>query len=90
MVRVTLLSLILHILAIVSFTTLIRLSKGTIQSVDEVPLKKFLIKVKGGLKGDGMDDIIKSLKLILNSQSDISIFDYRDSVKPITQANQVM
>jgi len=74
----------------VSFTSFVRLTGGVYDSIEDVPLKRFLVKLKPGATNTDTDNVVKLLRDMLVAQSDLQIFDYRDAVKPITQANQIM
>jgi ABC-type antimicrobial peptide transport system permease subunit len=61
-----------------------------LSSVEKVPLKRFLIKAKSGLSPEETNAIVGKLRALLILQPDLEIWDYRDSIGPINQANSIM
>ena len=55
-----------------------------------MPLKRFLIKMKDGISDEEIDSIVSKLRTLLILQPELTIWDYRDSVGPINQANSIM
>lgn len=75
---------------IVSLTSLVRLSQGTIDSVDDIPMDTLLIKVIDGATNDDIDSVINELNQLTVAQPDISVWDYRKEIAPILSASSLM
>lgn len=73
----------------VSFTTFMRLSRGTISSMDEIPLKHFLVKVTSDATDSDIDEIIKLFNNEIISKPWLSVWDYREEVSSILIAFQI-
>lgn len=76
--------------ALVSFTSYVRLSKGTVKSVEDIPMKLFLIKLVSGATDEDKDRIMSTLNTFVRSSSSVNAFDYRDVEDPLATASVVI
>ena len=63
---------------------------ANLESVEDIPMRKFLIKPKDGASNSDLSDIVNDLRGILVNQTDLSIWDYREQISSVTQANVVI
>lgn len=63
--------------AIVSFSTYIRLSRNAISSIEDIPLRHFLIKLSPNISPDVEDEILSKLNLLKIVEPELIIWDYR-------------
>jgi ABC-type antimicrobial peptide transport system permease subunit len=74
---------------LVSMPTFMRLLNGTYASIDDLPLRFFLIKLADGISDDMLDKLIVDVK---GSSIDdgLSVWDYRSTLKPFQVASDAM
>eukprot|EP01114_Cavostelium_apophysatum_P013966 TRINITY_DN3496_c0_g1_i1.p1 TRINITY_DN3496_c0_g1~~TRINITY_DN3496_c0_g1_i1.p1 ORF type:complete len:1078 (-),score=280.91 TRINITY_DN3496_c0_g1_i1:34-3267(-) len=77
---------------VVSFTTFLRLSNGTFNSVEELPLSNIFLKMKEGLSNGDYDDIKDKLNSIIsaNQNKDAAVWDYRQATQRAYLGVQIM
>lgn len=77
--------------ALVSFTTYVRLSRGAVQSVEDIPMRMFLIKLVDGASDADKDRIMaKLVSYVKSSPSSLTAFDYRSISNPLATASIVI
>jgi hypothetical protein len=63
-----------------------RLARGAVRTMHEIPLQNFYIKLVDGLSNRDMDDMMRDMRNALADQP-LSYFDYRSNMDPIEKAN---
>jgi len=75
--------------ALVSFPTFVRLSNGAISSVDEIPMKDFILQLNDNISGKEIDQMKDQLDDIIDIYR-VSVWDYRDDIEPIQKATEIL
>eukprot|EP01118_Nematostelium_gracile_P005989 TRINITY_DN1916_c0_g1_i1.p1 TRINITY_DN1916_c0_g1~~TRINITY_DN1916_c0_g1_i1.p1 ORF type:complete len:581 (-),score=131.11 TRINITY_DN1916_c0_g1_i1:40-1782(-) len=76
--------------ALVSFPTFVRLTNGTLSSVDDIPMKDFIIRLKDSVTSKDIDRVKNGLEQIISSEGKVYIWDYRDQLEPIQKATLIL
>jgi len=63
--------------AVVSFPTLLRLANGTLNSIEDLGMRDFLIKWRGGATDAQKDEFLRKVNTLKDSYSGWDVFDYR-------------
>lgn len=72
---------------LISFQTLVRLSQGEIQSVNDIRMGNLLVQETADAD---IDRILNELDDIIQNEDNLSTFDYRDEIAPIQTANVIL
>eukprot|EP01119_Soliformovum_irregulare_P020807 TRINITY_DN6797_c0_g1_i1.p1 TRINITY_DN6797_c0_g1~~TRINITY_DN6797_c0_g1_i1.p1 ORF type:complete len:1024 (+),score=319.29 TRINITY_DN6797_c0_g1_i1:58-3129(+) len=75
---------------LVSFPTFLRMSDGLITSVEDIPLRDFLLMIDPSISDSELETLKRTVENLLDGSSGISIWDYRDQIKPISKANEIL
>ncbi|KAL6076916.1 FtsX domain-containing protein [Balamuthia mandrillaris] len=76
--------------ALVSYPTYLRRSSGLFWSVEELPMRLFLVQTKKDASGSALDGVVKDLKAAIAGQNGLDIWDYRDVVGPLVTAQTIL
>jgi len=75
---------------VISFTAFLRLCFGVYETIDDLPLTWFLVDFESGTSDHEKNLVKANLTAALKSQDQVSVWDYRDDVKPIESAQQIL
>eukprot|EP00708_Paratrimastix_pyriformis_P002012 GAFH01000750.1.p1 GENE.GAFH01000750.1~~GAFH01000750.1.p1 ORF type:complete len:1070 (+),score=469.34 GAFH01000750.1:43-3252(+) len=76
--------------ALAAFPTYVRLSNGQVPSVDDIPMRYFLLHLADNLTDDETDEIQAALSKITVNDDGVWIWDYRTAVQGLTAASSMI
>jgi len=74
----------------VSLPTFSRLTNGKHRSIEEIPMKYFLVKFVNGITDAQIDQVKRSMNDIIGKYAGVGIWDYRDEIQPFETATIAM
>jgi len=74
----------------VSLPTLAKLTNGRHRSVEEIPMKYFLVKMIDNINNTQVDQVKRSLNDVISRYSGMGIWDFRDEMEPFETATIAM
>lgn len=75
---------------LVSMTTLVRLSRGRIQSVEDIPMKAFYVRVRDDASTSAIDSLKTALEDAVKTIPELTVWDFRKVIEPINAAVETM
>jgi len=75
---------------ILSHTSMLRYGFGYWNSIEDIPMGQFLVKIKDGLDDDQMDSVVAMLSSCIRNEYGSWVWDYRDSVGAIAKASSIL
>jgi len=75
---------------IISHTALLRNAYGYWNSIEDIPMGVFLVKMKEGLDDDQIDQVVAMLESCIQGDWGSSVWDYRDEVGAVAKATSIL
>lgn len=74
----------------VSFPTFLKISNGTYDTIQNIPISKAIIRIKSGTKDSNIDRLKRELSSIIQGYSSLKVVDVQESLNPLNIASTVM
>ena len=76
--------------SLVSFTSFVRLSNGLVQSVEQIPMSRFIVQMVDGITSDQIDHLKSDLQSITKDLAGVDVWDFRETSGPIEKASSIL
>jgi len=74
----------------VSLPTFMKLTGGRYRSIEDIPMKYFLVKFIDNINNSQIDNVKRSINEVIGKYGGMSIWDYRDEIQPFETATVAM